>query len=239
MKTYWDLEEKERAALTREEVERFLDAELMTKGVLKVAPLEFEQEPVVAEPETRTFYQVGPVAFASADAADAFMKLSPLSVTTKYLGSGYSSRNSLEVGAALDCDVIEKRLVSERELELRKSALEQRAAVRDVNDRRRAEHKTATVAQDKVLAGVWEDWQACRRVDEAHRRVVTTFNDYVETAGDRFTAARFLCKVFTREAIDEASKWCGVAIPDTSIIDGEFAEAEPAPEQEAPVELTF
>ena len=35
MSSYWDLSQKERASLTSEQVQYFLDVELMEKGVLK------------------------------------------------------------------------------------------------------------------------------------------------------------------------------------------------------------
>ena len=236
-KTYWDLEEAERSALTREEVERFLDAELMTKGVLKVAPLVLDEEPEIIEPTAETFYQVGPVAFASAEAAEAFARLAPVLIETKYLGGGYTDH--LSVAARLERGATEKRLVPEHLFLSAKGDLDRRAAVRNSNKKKLAEHESATREQDKVLAGVWEDWYRCRNVAEAHRRVVATFRDYVNTAGDELTAARFLVKVFTFEQIDEARKWLGADIPDV-IADGEFEEAQPAPAaKEAPAELCF
>lgn len=234
--TYWDLEEKERAALTREEVERFLDAELMTKGVLKVSPLVLDEEPEIVEPVAATFYQVGPVAFTTADGAEAFLKLGAVTIETKYLGGGY--RNTVSVAVPIEREACEKRLVTASEYAARKGDLDRRQAARDANAKRREEHESATKEQDKVLGGVWEDWYRCRNVDEAHRKVVATFNNYVTTAGgSALTAARFLGKVFTFEAIDEARKWCGVAIPDA---DGpeyvpSVPEAQPVGEQD----LTF
>jgi len=88
-----------------------------------------------------------------------------------------------------------------------------------------------------VLAGVGEDWYRCRNVAEAHGRVVSTFNDYVKTAGDTHTAARFLGKVFTFEQIDEARQWCGVEIPDPDF--PTEAPMPPAPVCKDEAELCF
>lgn len=230
-KTYWDFEEKERAALTREEVERFLDAELMTKGVLKVEPLVLDVEPEIVEPEAATFHQVGPVAFATVAGADAFLKLGAVTIETKYLGGGY--RNTVSVAEPIERQAVEKRLVTANEYASRKGDLDRRQSARDANAKRSEEHQRATKEQDKVLAGVWEDWYRCRNVDETHRKVVTTFENYVKTAGgDKLTAARFLGKVFTFEQIDEARKWTGAAIPDADYPATIEAKPGPVPEQD-------
>src|SRR5579859_586132 len=83
MKTYWDLSEKERAALSREDVERYIDAELMMKGVLKVTPLMLEPLPSAPEPTT-TYYQVSTGSvytldplFRTAADAEAFLAMRP------------------------------------------------------------------------------------------------------------------------------------------------------------------
>ena len=50
---YWSLSEKERANLTREQVEGSADFELMSLGVLAVPPLVLEEEPDVTLPERK------------------------------------------------------------------------------------------------------------------------------------------------------------------------------------------
>lgn len=223
LKTYWNLEEKERAALTREEVEKFLDAELMTKGVLKVLALRLDPEPEIVEPAATTYYQVGSVAFSTAKAAEDFIKLAPISIDTKYIGGGW--RTSVSVASPIVGSPTELRVVSPSEYADRRNDLEKRETIRVSNEKAREEHAKASKAQDSVLSGVWEDWARCREVDAGHRRVVSTFREYVAVAGDELTAAKFLAKAFTVAQIAEAAKWCGVAI----LIDAEFDEVKPAP----------
>jgi hypothetical protein len=240
-KTYWDLEEEERAKLSREEVERFLDAELMTKGVLKVAPLVLDKEPEIGDLVTTPYYWVDGfpnVLLMTHEDAKTFAALKPHSLGSEYLCGDY--RQAVKHAKPLESsDINEVRVTSHDEFVVRRAELEKRASIRAANDKRREQYDRDTKAQSKVLDGVWEDWQRCRNVDEAHRRVVTTFRDYVKTAGDELTAARFLAKVFTFEQISEARRWCGVDIP----VDVEFDEADqPAPRAlpiEAHEELTF
>jgi len=98
MKTYWDLSEPERAAMTRDDVARYIDAELMLKGVLAVAPLTLVDEtpPALA---TEPYYRVGDeyttldVAFRSEADARAFLGLGPVRVTTEWsLGSAEATK---------------------------------------------------------------------------------------------------------------------------------------------------
>jgi hypothetical protein len=75
MQTFWDLSEKDRAALTEAEVEQFIAAELMTKGVLRAKPLELLPEPTLPEPERDVFtiraggFNKLDIAFDTAEAA--------------------------------------------------------------------------------------------------------------------------------------------------------------------------
>lgn len=55
MKTYWDLSESERAKLSREDVETFVAAELMTHGVVRVEPPKYEDEPSAPAPRSFCF----------------------------------------------------------------------------------------------------------------------------------------------------------------------------------------
>jgi len=214
--TYWDLSEKERAALTREDVDRFLDAELMTKGVLKVAPLVLDEEPVFDDLATTTYYWADgfpQVLFATTEAASAFVALKPMLLGSEYLCGDY--RQSVKYAKpAEDTDINQVSVTSHDCFVQRRSDLEKRAAVRASNTKRREQHESDAKAQSKVLDGVWSDWAKCRDIEAEHRRVVATFNDYVKTAGYEITAARFLGKVFTFEQIDEARKWTGIGIPD-------------------------
>lgn len=240
MKTFWDLEEKERAALTREEVERFLDAELMTKGVLKVAPLVLDEEPAVDDLTTTTYYWADGfpnVLFTTTEAASAFVALKPAQLGSEYLCGDY--RQAVKFAKAPEeNDINQVSVASQDYFTQRRSCLEKRAAIRASNRKRREQYESDSKAQSKVLEGVWEDWARCRRADEGHRRVVTTFNDYVKTAGDRQVAASFLEKVFSLAAIREAREWCVADIPDP-IIDGQFAEAEPAKPTQPEDDISF
>lgn len=218
MKTYWDLSDQERAVLTSEDVQRYLDAELMLKGVLKVKPLMLDQVPSVPEPSTRAFVvrfggrygrtDAG-VAFATLEAAKAFIALKPMSLGNDYLEStsvGYT----VEVS---DPEIAELPIFTEEAKNIVKAELKKAAAIKASNDRRREEHEKAVREQEKALEGLWEDWARCREEDAKLRAVADTFQDYKRTAGDDSVAAAFLAKVYPATLITEAAERFGFPVP--------------------------
>lgn len=217
MQTYFDLTEKERAALTREDVERYIDVELMRVGVLRVEPLMLEPEPEEPEIPRHGFARVGDLAFNNVEDARSFLVLKPRKIGRYYIGGGYY--NSVAYTDALDSTIVEVvELATKDGLEEVKVALDARGAVQAENRKRRDEHDKAMKAQNEALEGMWSDWYRCKREDGGHRKVVETFESYRKLAdGDADMAARFLHKMFTRQAIEDAAEYCAVSIP--SVVD--------------------
>lgn len=219
MQTYWDLTEKERAALSREDVEKFGDAELMLKGVLKVQPLVLEPLPPVASPVKQCFrVRVGSkyqqvtldVGFDTAETAQAFLALKPLHVTQRWL----KGKNVEACSPVDEHEIVAETMYTAAEVTDSTAALERRAAVETENETRQRAHDDAMKKQAEALEGMWSDWYECQRKVAQMQRVVDTFNDYVRIAGGkRDVAGTFLVKVFSREEIAEAAAWMGVKIP--------------------------
>lgn len=226
MITYWDLEPKTRAALSEADVQRYLDAELMLKGVLKVDPPTFDDVPDVPKVERATWCRVQgfDAVFATAELAQRFIDLSPRSTDTKRFGNDWRAQETIEcLEASKPLEVVTVALASETAAESHRATLEKRAAARSANEKRRDEYNKAIKLQNEALKGLWDDWHEQRAEATQHRKVVETFESYVKTAGDREVAAKFLLKVFTPEQVGAASEWMGVEIP------GGFAEVEPGP----------
>jgi hypothetical protein len=223
--TYWDLEPKTRAALSESDVQRYVDAELMLKGVLKVEPLELDPEPDEPELAKQTVYRLEgftDVAFRSADAAKAFAALSPLKLDRKYLNGNWSrSVPFLNADVNLRLDATEASTADD--VLLATKDLERHAALKEANEKKRNAYSAALKTQNDALAGMWSDWHDQRGLAARHRRVVDTYEAYCKTAGGNTTvAAKFLQKVFSVEQIQDANEWFGCAI------ETEFAEAAPA-----------
>lgn len=208
--TYWDLSEQERAALTREGVERFIDAELMLKGVLAPKPPEpvHQGEPTL---ETRTVFVVGgeystlPIAFATLDAAQQFLALEPLSIERNWeVGDVRFVRRLASQPVSAQSFPTEAAVLS-RVAEIKRAT----AAKREADERQKA-YAAALKQVEKVLEGLWEDWYACcakaRRVDD----LVQTSDKYLRLShGDAAMALGFLKLAFLPEQIAEAEEWLG------------------------------
>jgi tetratricopeptide (TPR) repeat protein len=237
LKTYWDLEEKERSALSETDVERYSDAELMLKGCLRVSPPQLDAEGSEPELPTRTYYRIGSfdVAFESSEQAEAFRKLKPLNRATAYFGGYQITKSQVE---PIEGETVTFQASTSVDLAATKAALDKYAEKRSANKKRSDEYEKAIATQNKALEGLWEDWHRCRDLARRHRKVIDTFEAYVLTAsGDRDVAARFLQKVFSVEQIEEAGAWFEQDIP-TKFIKVEAIEPGPS-HPGAPAEATL
>lgn len=216
MITYWDLEPKARAALSESDVQRYLDAELMLKGVLKVEAPTFDEVPEVPTVERSTWYKVTgfDAVFATAELAQRFIDLNPRSTDTKRFGHDWRAQETIEcLEPSKPLEVVTVALASETAVESHRATLEKRAAARSANEKKREEYNKAVKLQNEALKGLWDDWHTQRAEAAQHRKLVETFESYVKTAGDRMVATKFLLKVFTAEQIKKAADWHGIEIP--------------------------
>ncbi len=218
MKTYWDLSEQERAALTGADVERFGDAELMIKGVLKVDAPKLEPVPAMPEPDVDVFavsagYGKADVAFADAESARAFVALKPMVRSSMWTGN--ESIQYVDTAGTEEWKISAERAHSKQLAELRKNEFVASKDVKARNERLTTEYEAALKAQQGALADMWSDWRECGVKASRMQKVAETFAMYERTAdGDKNIAFRFLRKVFTNEEIIEATEWGLISIPD-------------------------
>lgn len=211
MNTYWDLTERERAVLSREDVETFLDAELMTKGVLAVkAPTYLPVPEVVLN--KNDLYEIDPqsshgrphLAFPNEDAARTFLGLGGIVIDADWqIGSDVKFAQPVPN----DAPVRTIALATRESVEIARIKLREAKAATEENEKRKRVYEEQLRNVDKALGGLWEDWYACQ--EKAYRvgRVIETFEKYVKMAGSEATAAKFLAQVFTPPQIAEAEEW--------------------------------
>lgn len=211
VRTYWDLTEAERAALTRDDVAKFVDYELMQQGVVKPKPLALVDVPSVSL-ETKTFYEIDTyttgfslVAFRTAEDARQFIALCPVAIEQDWqIGSDTKFATPLRENAK----IASVELATRESVDAARAALKEAAAAKTENDRRRREHEEQTKKVEHALKGLWDDWHACVAKNGTMRRIVETFEEYKTiTHGDLAIAARFLRKAFTIGLIREAEAW--------------------------------
>lgn len=208
VQTYWDYSERQRSKMTEADVNHLLDAELMTRGVLKVVPPVLADETAPAVERTK-FFKVGPVMFKTIEEAETFVALHPFTEEHDYKIAGYSdSQNYVAKPVPADQDVEVVQRLSVDQATVYKSTLERYKAACERNAEVRREHEAASKEAEKVLRGVWDDWMRCANLAARHQRVEDTLKSYVEIAnGDEAVARAFLLKVFTQEQVDEAAAW--------------------------------
>lgn len=222
MKTYWDYNEQERAALTEQQVNSLLDVELMEKGVLKpVAPTLI---PIV-EPkdigERKQFYGVefrgkygsdedSRMVFASMDEAKAFMALNPLVADYNYeAGSDYTYAMSLA-----DAKITVKSLFCYEDINRVISLLKKNKSAVEENRSAESKYSEALRIASGVTDGVWKDWYDQRGTRGDMERVVSTYKEYLAlTQGDSALALKFLGKVYNQAQIEKAQEWIPDMIP--------------------------
>lgn len=208
MKTYWDLSEAERAALTEEDVQRFLDAELMQKGVLKVRPLVLEPEPTVPPPYVAVFairltsYSKADLVFETLEAAKACIALQPKLLEQVWVGSDHVE----VVEQVAQPEVSEVCVYTKEQVTVLKGDLSKAAAIRKANADRTTQYETAVKARDEALRHLWEDWARCREEEAKLREVADTFADYQKIAGSNVIATQFLEKVYPVALIEDAAE---------------------------------
>jgi len=213
MQTYWDLSEAERAALNEQEVERYIDAELMTKGVLRAKMVQPVDEPSLPEPD-QVLYVIGAdyhstfLGFLTAEAATQALRQSVR------LDHEYVNGQSIPVACPLgDGHIKEVRVHSVDTIRGARGTVEKATAAKAENERRRETYRRQLDAERDALQGLWEDWHRCRAKAAHVRRIVDVFDDYKRIAGRDDVAGQFLLKVFDRDEVIEASEWCDVTIP--------------------------
>lgn len=222
MKRYWDLTEKARAELTREQVEEFTRYELMERGVLAVAPLELEPEPEVELPPTRVYYRPSrrdgkfvynewDICFETREQVEQFLRLKPIQIGVHWFGNGQSMLSAEPGSKELSFQVV--HLANEDDVTQAAHKLALLAATRERNEKRRQVHERDTRLQQEALTRLWANWDLCREKRAKLQRVIDTWREYQELAGDPVKARLFLGKVFSGAEVEDAAEWFGVEIP--------------------------
>ena len=221
MKTYWDLSERERSELDHDDVEKFVAAELMTKGVLKVRP---PATIAVVEPRLRTQtcfvvqsnarYGITDidVAFRTMEDAKVFLALRPMRVESEYMGHANTTYVRDVDPTAARVTAVE--LPTSGDVDAMRTAIKEAQATMAANEKEQSRHTQELATQTKALEGLWEDWHTCRATRRELERVIETLDEYMVLAGDERTALRFLQRAFADDKIRDAMEWFNRPAPE-------------------------
>ena len=216
MQSYWDLSEKERAALNEGEVDALSSYELMNAGVLRPPPLELVGEEPMPEADGVAYvltlgYQDREVAWATPEEAAGSIEGALGKIVSEVFGSYPDQIRVRRIGPIVDSDsemVKRVPIYSDEQLSECRGAIEKAASAKAENERRRKADEEAREAHRKALTGMWDDWHRCREEAQNVAAVLATLAEYEKlTEGDHDTAMVFLGKAYTETQIAEAIEW--------------------------------
>lgn len=211
MLNYWDHTPRERALMTREEVVKFIDFELMSKGILKVEAPALQPLQEVALP-SETYYKVKSgyyevCNFQTMEQAQAFIGLKPIKAS-------YTFECGTKVYYAEPWEelVIEPvSLANKTDYTNSTRILRENRAIEAANEVAESNFKKDCKIMDEATAGLFEDWQEQCATEAKAQKVYTTWVKYLELAGgDDPIATNFLYKVFSIAEVDDATAWMGM-----------------------------
>jgi len=217
VRSYWDLGERERAALTRNDVDALLPAERMALGLRPLAPV--PPEPVKPPCPERAWYAIdggyGCLGFDTLDAAVAVIRSGAVQI-----GRDYSSRIDVEHARPLtEASIKIVKAPTRADAEACGAGLARYQAEREAYDKARRAHEEAAKAETAALADVWEDWARCCARGACYRAIEATWREYLSLCeGNAGLASAFLARAYSSEAIATAAEWFGLEIPEPAEI---------------------
>lgn len=204
-RTYWDVPENERHALTEDQIAQFCKVELAEAGYVYPKPpnVMLENPPKVP---TSTFYRPQidqfnrlDIAFSTMEGAAAFLKLSPVEVTRDYrTDTSYS-----KPVAGMSIEPVE--LPTEQQLDAVKQGLAEAKQNKDANAKARKEFDTDVIRCDDLVKGVRSDYRDRVSHEFDLQCVRDTYEEFLKIAnGEALIATRFLLKQHDRGRVVEA-----------------------------------
>lgn len=214
IQTYWDLAERDRAALTRDEVAAFEAVELMCAGLSPKLGAKPDPEPLPTTPEPITLYAVRVKSrWGGTETVVAFER----EEDAKFI---VPIAFQIEHDHTLGCDIAKHvvdvapiHAISFGTAEKHRSVLVERGAIETRNKARADAWSEDVSAREKATRGMWDDWTSCRALAEQYAAIGERFAEFLEIATDPVIAARFLRKSFSAEDVEKARAWTGIPIP--------------------------
>lgn len=222
MKTFWELDEREQAALTDEQVRHYIDIELMSKGIEQPTPPPQVPEVKTSHPlRTVTLFAVGSILFDTAEQANAFNALQPKTAEYDYR-LGYNKWKYPKSAAG---EITPEVLYLAEDVAANSKALAEHEAKRDEIDKARTAYELAVRAAADAAAPIWKARSEVVSAAARHQHILDTYARYLSLAdNDKRTAFRFLRQTFGEAETEAAFAWSSTKMPSLVEVD----EAEPA-----------
>ncbi len=199
MKTYWDNTEIEKMKMTQEEVQIYIDIELMTKGVVKVVKPNFQEIKDVSHFEKVPYYACAGILFDTLEQVEAFLKLNPKKEEYDYYGGGYEYKYAGPVDTGFRLESLFKRS------DILDNAIVFKAnkTAKEFNESEKKRYEKELATMDDTLSPVWNDWNQMQSKKYKCECINRTYLEYLKmTSNDEDMAKNFLSKVYSTSEIE-------------------------------------
>jgi hypothetical protein len=214
MKRYWDKTEKERSAMTAEQLEGFIEVELMEAGVLRPRTLALEELESANLGEKITKYGVkfagkfsreeGKYYFDTLEQAQKFIALNPMAEDYDY----NIGREMHYLIPMTEMGIEIKEFYRHENIIRASSILKKNEETRKRNEELRKEYEKSCTAVRQATENLWADWYKCTGLADEYQEIKDTYDKYLAMAdGNPTTAMRFLGKAYDAMKIKEAFQW--------------------------------
>lgn len=232
MKPFSELTDIELVALTADEIERYTNRALMEAGIPKPVPADLQLLEDVAPPAVAYYkvkiggtYSSDYVIVSTADEAARLVDvLQTMAVVKRDYGPDYDKQYAKPVTTY---EIESLRLYTMDEHEKVKDAIARNKVAAKHNDDEESRYKTETKNANNTVTEILDTLADAHTRIAAHKRVLTIWDEYVETCGgDTTTAMKFLRKVCRDQQIRDAAGFAD-RIP-SDLLDGLDPSTEPA-----------
>lgn len=200
--TYWDLSDHDRAKIAPEDLTKYIDIELMEKGILRPAPLELEPEESPEVP-LRFYYRIQYAGYWSdnklellfTNQEDARDFIDTWIVDKSILVVSYDGRNL--AGPIVGPTITSEELPLKDDVLKRKAEIDSYEGAKKRNDKKRTDYERDLKLVASTASIIEEDWHRCMALEDTYQKIRNTYNTYLKmTKDDEVIALRFLRKVY-------------------------------------------
>ena len=219
MKTYWQLDARERLALTEEEIKTiYVPREVAEAGLLmprKPMLLPVPPRPEIEPPTSRTVFKVKgfkkadsygdefDCAFSSLESAESFIKLKPMLTGNKYRSG--SRPNTKYADECEKYEVSVESIVKEAEVDDYDKAMAEYNEVVSKNESLESTYNREVSAINSASKKIWDNWNKIKSRRAYLEQVMETLGEFLKVAeGNANMAIKFLMKKVEHQAIYDA-----------------------------------
>jgi len=207
MKRYTELTQEELVLLKEEDVERFIEIEIASEGIMPVACPEVPSLESEGITRTEVAYEVGGLLFKKEDDAIAVSGMEQFSSTYDYLVGGYDYK---WLDPVLEKTVTKKHFYRQTDVARIKDVLQRNAEKHKIYEKQKNEYDKFLSSTGKIRDAVYAAWRDALDLQQQFNDAKNIFEKYCNLAdGDKEIAAGFFKNTY-KTRLDIIEKVLGV-----------------------------